>query len=108
MTVNSYRGVANMFNLFFRSICVADDSKDMPPHIIPNLSVDFLSFINIYECDLLAALKTTDITKACRANIIPGRILCDCAQQVAFPITILFNKSLKTGIFSSSQKKLIL
>ena len=77
MTVNSYKGVANIFNVFFKTIYVADDSKDMPPHIIPNLSVDFLSFINIYECDLLSSLKTTDITKACGVNIIPGRILRD-------------------------------
>ena len=39
MTVNSYKDVADMLKSFFKSMYVTDDSKSMPPHIIPNLSV---------------------------------------------------------------------
>ena len=42
ITVNSSKSVADMFNSFFKSIHVIDDSGDMPPHIIPNLSDDSL------------------------------------------------------------------
>ena len=77
----------------------------MPPHIIPNLSSDSLSSITINECDVLAAHKTIDVMKACGADDIPGRILHECAEQTALPITILFNKSIKINIFPSCLKK---
>ena len=88
-----------------KSIYITDDYIDIPPHLIPNPSVDSLSSITIYECDVLATLKTIDITKACGVDNIPGRILRECAEQIAFPITILLNKSLKAGIFPSCLKR---
>ena len=105
MTVSFYKDVADMFNPFFKSIYVTDSNRDMLPHIIPSLSGDSLSSITINECDVLAALKTTNITKECGADDIPGRMLRECAEQIAFPITSLFNKSLKAGIFLSCRKK---
>ena len=105
MTFNSYEGVADMFNSYFKSIYVTDDNREMPLHLIPNPSVDSLSSITINEYDVLATLKTIDITKACGADNIPGRILRECAEQIAFPITMLFNKSLKAGIFPSCLKR---
>ena len=54
---------------------------------------------------LMNALKTIDITKACGADNIPGRILRECAEQIVFPITMLFNKSLKASIFNSCLKR---
>ena len=43
--------------------------------------------------------------KACVADNIPGRILREYAEQIAFPITIQFNKSIKTDILPSCLKK---
>ena len=57
ITVNSCKGIAKMFNSFFKSIYVIDNSRDMPPHIIQNLSGDSLSYITVTECDVLAALR---------------------------------------------------
>ena len=77
----------------------------MPPHIIPNPSVDSLSFITINECDVLATLKTIDITKASCVDNIPGKILREYVEQIAFSITMLFYKSLEAGIFPSCLKR---
>ena len=65
MTVNFIKVVAGIFNSFFKSKYVTDDSRDMPLHIISKFSDDSLSFITFNKCDVLAVLKTIDITKAC-------------------------------------------
>ena len=65
ITVNSCKGVSDIFNSFFKSIYVIDDSRNILPLVIPNLSGNSLSSITINECDvLLAALKTIDVTTA--------------------------------------------
>ena len=71
MTVNSYKGVANVFNSFYKSTNVIDDNRDMPRHIIQNLSGDALSSITINEYEVLATLRTIDATKACLPDYYP-------------------------------------
>ena len=65
MTVNFYRDVAGIFNSFFKLKYVTDDSRDIPLQIISKFSDDSQSFTTLNECDVLAVLKTIDITKAC-------------------------------------------
>ena len=78
---------------------------DMPPHLISNPSVDSLSSITINECYVLATLKTIDITKACGADNIPGRILRECAEQIAFPLLRCLINLLKPVYFLPVSKE---
>jgi len=52
----------------------------------------------------LSALKQLDINKATGSDGIPVRLLKDTADQIAPSLTMLFNKSLRLGIFPEDWK----
>ena len=53
---------------------------------------------------VLTFLKQLDINKATGSDGIPVRLLKETADQISASLTMLFNKSLRLGIFSGEWK----
>ena len=54
--------------------------------------------ITLSEADVFSVLHNLDINKAQGPDGIPARLLKETARQIAPSLTVLFNKSLSTGV----------
>ena len=90
--------IAELFNSYFVSVFTA-------PSEIRTLSAPFMSShptLNELEIPVemvLTSLKQLDINKATESDGIPVRLLKETADQISPSLTMLFNKTLRLGIF---------
>ena len=95
--------IAELFNSYFVSVFTA-------PSEIRTLSAHFTSShptLNELEIPVemvLTSLKQLDINKATGSDGIPVRLLKVTADQISPSLTMLFNKSLRLGIFPRDWK----
>ena len=102
ITVTDSISKANIFNTFFHSTFNACDDS-IPPFSHPlndSMSIPCLSNILLNSEDVLKALHSFDIHKASCG--IPSKLLKECSNAIATPLTRLFNESLSTGEFQLS------
>ncbi|CAB3985676.1 Hypothetical predicted protein [Paramuricea clavata] len=96
---------ANIFNTFFHSTFNACDNSiyiTVSHPLNDSMSVPCLSNITLDSEDVLKALHSLDIHKASCG--IPSKLLKECSNAIATPLTRLFNESLSTGEFPSQWK----
>ena len=97
---------AHLFNVFFSS---QQMQTDIPQnHKLPPLEFRTDSRLNeiiINEHNVLKALKQINPNKASGPDGISGRLLLETADSICKPLSLLFNKSLQSGIFPSEWKK---
>ena len=95
--------IAELFNSYFVSVFTA-------PSEIRTLSAHFTSShptLNEPEIPVemvLTSLKQLDINKATGSGRIPVRLLKETAEQISPSLIMLFNKSLRLGIFPGDWK----
>lgn len=97
---SSEKDKANLFAEFFQTVYSDFDMGD--PEII-----DFIrnrNDINCYniECtteSVFAVLSTMDLSKGCGNDGISPLFLRECAEILAAPLSIIFNKSMRDGIY---------
>ena len=98
----SHHKKANLFNTYFSSQAVVDDTNaQLPP--IPDINHS-LEFITITIQDVSDVLQHLDVTKACGPDLISPRLLKEGCHILAHPYSIIFNRSLEQGYFPSSWK----
>lgn len=100
--------VCNAFNMFFESVFIPSSSSDHSmnsPSYKPSES-DTVSTINISPALIEKLLGKLDKTKGAGCDGIPPIFLANCAKSLAYPIYIIFTKSLKTSVFPSMWKKI--
>ena len=56
------------------------------------------------EADVFSVLYNLDVNKAQGPDGIPARLLKETARQIAPSLTVLFNKSLRTGVLPRDWK----
>lgn len=95
---------ASLFNEFFSSVFSTKTSNSDSSHvdvINPNLLMDvFTSYSEVKNI-----LCNLDINKATGVDGIPARILRDCAEELSYPLVLLFNLSFRCGRVPSSWKR---
>ena len=92
---------ANVFNTFFHA-CDNSIYTTVSHSLNDSMSVPCLSNVVLDSEDVLKALHSLDIHKAsCR---IPSKLLKECGNAIAAPLTRLFNVSLSTGEFPTQWK----
>ena len=104
ITVTDSISKANIFNTFFHSTFNACDDS-IPPFSHPlndSMSIPCLCNILLNSEDVLKALHSLDIHKASCG--IPSKLLKECSNAIATPLTRLFNESLSTGEFPTQWK----
>ncbi len=88
---------ANIFNTFFFNNFTPRESGSTLP-VINVLQNPDLSEITLTVAEVRLALESIDISKATGPDQLSGKVLKECAAQLAPSLTLLFNKSLQLGI----------
>ena len=94
---------AEMLNLYFSSQTRVDDiTKDLP-FLEPALHL--LTSIEISIQDVKEVLLHLNVSKASGPDLISPRFLKEGADILAYPFSIVFNRSLNQGYFRHSWKE---
>ncbi|CAB3993693.1 Hypothetical predicted protein [Paramuricea clavata] len=98
--------IAALFNNYFTSIFTTDPNiENYSPDALPYQSNNtIIEDITLSEADVFSILHNLDINKAQGPDGIPARLLKETARQIAPSLTVLFNKSLNTGVFPRNWK----
>ena len=103
-TANSPKSKATLFNNFFYSNFTFDDDNLVYPNITTNID-ERLRDIRFDIVDIRIILDHLDVSKATGPDNIPGRVLKECAREIAPSLTKLCNLSLSLGEFPSQWKR---
>lgn len=93
-------------NEFFRSVAVSDDHQ--PASTFCRAEAESDSSFHFHEIDrsvVLHLLQNLDEKKSMGPDGISARFLKEVAAEVVDPLTMLYNKSLKTGVFPDDWKR---
>ena len=85
-----------VMNKFFSSVFVNEDVSSVPTMAnVPNFST--VSNVNISESDIIKALTSLNTSKSPGPDEIHPLLLKELAVVLAYPLLLLFNKTLKQG-----------
>ena len=87
--------IAQEMNLYFSSVFTQEQSN-LPE--FGNIINDRLSSILCTTSEVEKYLKTLNAHKSPGPDLIPPRILKECAHELSTPLCALFNKSFRTGL----------
>ena len=98
--------IAALFNNYFTSIFTTDPNiENCSPKALPYQSNNtIIEDITLSEADVFSVLHNLDINKAQGPDGIPARLLKETARQISPSLTVLFNKSLSTGVLPHDWK----
>uniref|UniRef100_A0A3P9IGT3 Reverse transcriptase domain-containing protein n=1 Tax=Oryzias latipes TaxID=8090 RepID=A0A3P9IGT3_ORYLA len=82
--------LAEELNLFFTRFEVENSDTPTHPHPVAHSSLSF----TVKEQEVRSILRTVNPRKAAGPDGVPGRVLKDCADQLAGVLTRIFNQSL--------------
>ena len=92
---------AELLNTYFSQTKVNDLNKPLPNKAPAQHT---LESITIYTQDILDVLRHLDVNKACGPDLISPRLLREGADFLAYPLFIVFNRSLLQGYFPPAWK----
>ena len=101
-------GKATCFNEYFTQIStVVNSSNELtsvfePLHDLPNDAI--LSCIRITEEQIAKAIQQLDPGKATGPDSISNVIIKACGDSLSYPLSLIFRKSLDTGVFPTAWK----
>ena len=90
--------MSNVLNTFFASVFTTEDLSNIPetsPNATNNSSV--LNNITVTERNVINCLEKLNSNKSPGPDTISPRVLKEAKHELAKPLTLLFNKSLRTG-----------
>jgi len=96
---------ANAFNNLFSSVFIHEDSNTVPTFITGRDDLTILSCITVTPaivCDKLHSLKSNKSRPD--GCIWPPFILRNCTEHLCVPLSMLFNRSLETGLLPKDWK----
>ena len=94
----------NLFNNFFPSICITIKNAITLPYFSYRTNSRINSF-HATENYILLILKSLDSTKAHGCDNLSVRMMKICNESIAIPLKIIFDKSLKNGVFPEIWKR---
>ena len=95
---------ADSLNSYFASVSSLDDSQaDLPPFV--EFTDNSLDTIEITEEEVNDVLENLDPNKASGPDMISNKMVKKVSKVVAKPLCILFNRSLREGIFPDMWKQ---
>ena len=100
--VSSSVDIAEAFNQHFASVVSGDTEEPRPQ--LPTISCPVLQDISLSPYEVAAALRSLDVSKTTGPDEISARLLKETAEQIAPSLTLLYNKSLETGVFPDEWK----
>lgn len=104
VSTSDTKHIADLFATHFSSVYEVDNNKhtysktSMPNDKQINNSIKFSPDV------IMKSLKKLDITKSAGPDNIHPILLVNCANALSLPLSILYNRSLETGIFPDTWK----
>ena len=95
---------ANLFNNFFVSICTPIKNNSVSAPLLYKTSTRINSFF-VTNKDILSIIKSLDSKNLHRFDNISIKMVKTCSESVTIPLKIIFEESLKKGIFPEVWKK---
>ena len=95
---------ANLFNNFFASICTPIKNNSRLPPFIYKTNTRIHSFC-VTNKDILSIINSLNSSKAHGYDNISIKMIKICNEAVTIPLKIIFEESLKKGIFPDIWKK---
>ena len=95
---------ANLFNDFFASICTPIKISSVLPPLTHKTSKK-LNSLRISEQDILLIIKALDSSKAYGYDNLSIKMIKFCEESITIPLKIIFEESLKCGVFPEIWKK---
>lgn len=92
------KDICNAFNSFFQSVFGVPSSNSTPAHT-EQTCTDVVSNVQINTSTVEVMLKTLDTNKGAGSDGLPSLFWSRCAKSLALPLTLIFNRSLREGIF---------
>jgi hypothetical protein len=98
--VDDDKEIANLLNEYFSSVFVEEDVNNIPdPSILyQGNGNDHLDKIQISSAAVLNKLNMLNVNKSQGPDDIHGKLLYELRDKLSVPLTILFSKSLSTGV----------
>ena len=96
---------ANIFNKYFQSQTILDETNAVPPDIAPPDLNSELTNIVLTPLEVESVLKTLTVGKASGPNGLSNRVLKELSVQLSIPFCSLFNQSLQTVFLPSFYKE---
>ena len=100
---NSNLQKAEVLNKFFKSVFTIEDNSTLPA--FPSRTSKSISSIMISEEKMLKVLLSLNKSKSPGPDTIHPRILKELAHEISYPLTILFNTTMKHGQIPKDWKK---
>ena len=94
LTVNDTEKV-KVLSDFFKSVYTCEDTSSVPD--FKKRTDNVLSFVNVSHEDILSALKSLNVNKSTGPDGVHPRILRECAEELAYPLKCLFDRTMKEG-----------
>ncbi|KAI5644821.1 reverse transcriptase (RNA-dependent DNA polymerase) domain-containing protein [Phthorimaea operculella] len=91
-------GICDLFSIYFQSTFLESNS---PPPIAQNdnsTSPCSISSVDIEKEHVLKLLKNLDLSKGAGPDTIPAIFIVECAKELATPVTLLFQRSIRDGV----------
>ena len=104
VAATSSRDKANILNDCFRSKFSAPSDSNFPLPFCRDLGLNALDQVTVSAARVASLLSTLDRSKACGSDNLSGFTLRECADVLAAPLSVLFNKCLSTGVFPTRWK----
>ena len=92
------REKANLFNRHFASQFTSPSQYGISIDRVPECDIFFS------QNEVFVTLASTDGSKACGDDGISGRVLKNCAGSLSYPLWLLFNLSMRSGIIADDWK----
>ena len=102
--VSDFSVKANLFNEFYASICTPiKNSSVLPP--LRYRTNKKLSYFSVSEKDILLIIKALDSSKAHGYDNLSIKMIKLCEKSITIPLKLIFEESLKCGVFPEIWKK---
>lgn len=89
--------------VFFSSV-FGEPTRNNIPTQEHSLNITCVSNVQIPTMDVEKKLKALDINKGAGSDGLPAMFWSKCAESLAVPLSIIFNRSLREGIFPQKWK----
>lgn len=87
---------AEVLSAFFSSVFTPESNEELPAFIVPN-NEKYMSWSSIKMEEVKFKLDNLNVNKSTGPDSIPPRVLYELRNELANPITILFNSSVEGG-----------
>ena len=94
---------ADVLNEYFSSVFTKDSQENVPDFEYESSSSN-IEYVNVSRDQMLKALQKLNINKSPGPDKVNPRILKELANELAHPLSILFNKSMSEGKLPSQWK----